>query len=186
MTTEQETFHQRNDIVGTPPSITEPAAITAPPTITEPATVTASTSRVQTWSGSRFEPDALIAAAIGLVLTVIGLIAVLRGGFDGPFAQPVVSVLGFTHTTALGMIEIAIGLALLLSGATRSRPAELFFGVILGVGGFVGAVQTSSFDTSLALESAMAWLATLAGTVVVAATLLLPRFTSRSVTNSER
>lgn len=141
-----------------------------------------SMSRVRTTSGSRFAPDALIAAAIGLVLGVAGLIAVIRGGFDGPMSAPVVKVLGFTHTTTLGMIEIGLGACLLISGAVRSRAGAMFFGGLLGVGGFVGAVQTSSFHTSLALEASMAWIAVIAGAVVVLAALLLPRFTRSTST----
>ena len=98
---------------------------------------------------------------------VTGLIAIVRGGFDGPMSTPVVQVLGFTHTTTLGLIEIGLGLALLLSAATRSRSGEVFFGAVLGIAGFVGAVQTESFKKTLALESSMAWLAVAIGVIVV-------------------
>ena len=157
-----------------------PVAIVAPvaPVATHPDD--SQLSSISRSSRSRFEPDALITAAIGLVLAVIGLIAVIRGGFDGPMAQPVVDVLGFTHTTTLGIIEIMLGLALLLSGASRSRSAETLFGIMLGVAGFVGAVQSESFTTSLALETSFAWIAALAGAVVVMAALVLPRFAMRS------
>jgi hypothetical protein len=141
-----------------------------------------SVSRVRTTSGSRFAPDAVIAAAIGLVLGVTGLIAAIRGGFAGPMSIPVVKVLGFTHTTTLGLIEIGLGACLLISGAMRSRAGAMFFGGVLGIGGFVGAVQTSSFHTSLALEASMAWIAVIAGAVVVLAALLLPRFARSSST----
>ncbi len=128
----------------------------------------------------RFAPDAVIAALVGLVLTVIGLIAITRAGIDDPIEQPVVEVLGFTHTTWLGAIEVAIGLGLLLSGAARSRGGAILFGSILGVGAFVGAVQQDSFDESLALESSFAWLLVIAGAVVVLAALLVPRTISRT------
>jgi hypothetical protein len=95
-------------------------------------------------------------------------------------SDPVVNVVGFTHTTTLGLIEIVIGAALLLSGATRSRSGEIFFGTLLGIGGFVGAVQSDSFDTSLALESSMAWLAVAIAVAVVLAALLLPRYARSS------
>ena len=85
-----------------------------------------------------------------------------------------------TRITTLGLIEIAIGAALLISGATRSRSGEIFFGSVLGIAGFVGAVQTKSFTKSLALESSMAWLAVLAAVVVVLAALLLPRYARSS------
>jgi hypothetical protein len=139
--------------------------------------------QVRTTSGSlRYAPDAAIAALVGLVLLVIGLIAIVRGGFNGPMSDPVVNVVGFTHTTTLGLIEIGLGVCLLFSGAARSRAGAMFFGGVLGVAGFVRAVQTNSFHKALALESSMAWLAVVAGAVVALAALLMPRFAQRSST----
>lgn len=135
-----------------------------------------------TTTGSRYAPDAVITAFVGLVLLVVGLIVITRGGFDGPMSEPVVRVFGFTYTTTLGLIEIVIGVCLLLSGATRSRSGELFFGAVLGIAGFVGAVQTESFQKALALESGMGWLAVAASVIIVAAVLLLPRFAKNSTT----
>jgi peptidoglycan/LPS O-acetylase OafA/YrhL len=115
-------------------------------------------------------------------MIVVGLIVIAKGGFDGPMSEPVVKMFGFTYTTTLGLIEIAIGLCLLVSAAARSRSAEVFFGAILGIAGFVGAVQTESFREQLALESGMAWIAALAGLVIVVVALLLPRFSKNSTT----
>lgn len=114
------------------------------------------------------------------MLLVIGLIAIIRGGFDGPMRLPVVSVVGFTHTTTLGLIEIAIGVCLLIAGANRSRGGALFFGAVLGIGAFVGAVQTKSFKNSLALEASFAWVAVVAAAIVVLASVLIPRYAKRS------
>ena len=138
--------------------------------------------QVTTAGSSWYAPDAVIAAIAGLVLLVIGLIAIVRGGFSGPMSDPVVNVLGFTHTTTLGLIEIGLGVCLLVSGAARSHAGAMFFGGVLGVAGFVGAVQTKSFHTTLALESSMAWLAVVAGAAVALAALLPPRFAKRSST----
>ena len=175
-------LHERSDVLVDPPAATviverpverEVVATTARPVAAE---------QVRTAYASRFAPDAVIAAIAGLVILVVGLIAIVRGGFDGPMADPVVEVVGFTHTTTLGLIEIAIGLALLLSGATRSRSGEIFFGTVLGIGGFVGAVQSESFVESLALESSMAWLAVVVAAVVVLAALMLPRYARHTTT----
>lgn len=138
--------------------------------------------QISTTSGTRFAPDSIITGLVGLVMLVVGLIAVTRGGFDGPMSEPVIRVFGFTYTTSLGLIEIGIGLCLLLSAAARSRSGELFFGAVLGIAGFVGAVQTESFRESLALEPGMGWLAVAAGSVIVAAALLLPRMSKNSTT----
>lgn len=124
---------------------------------------------------SRFALDTFVVAAIGLAILTTGLIAITRGGFDGPMADPVVEVIGFSHTTTLGLLEIGFGACILLDAFAASRRAEVFFGIVLGVAGFVGSVQAESFQKSLALESAMANLAVGAGVVVVLAALLLPR-----------
>ena len=133
-------------------------------------------------SRARFEPDALVAGAAGLVLAVTGLIVLIRAGLTSPLSSPVVDVAGFSHTATLGMIEAGFGLAFLLSAVTRSRGAATLFGVGLGVAGFVGAVQNDSFTTSLALETSLAWLLMLLGIVVAAAALALPRFAMRTAT----
>jgi hypothetical protein len=158
--------------VGTAPATAVPMA-TAVPVATAPATVRTSYSR-------SFAPDAIVAAIVGLIVMLIGLIAITRAGFDGPMDKPVVDVLGFSHTTILGLIEIVIGGCLLISGATRSRSGALFFGSVLGIAAFVGAVQTKSFEKSLALESSFAWLLLFAAVIVVLTALLLPRFLKRS------
>ena len=189
MTFTEGPLHERSDVFVQPPT---PAMVEAPVVATQvrevpvnqvivPATPVAS-GQVRTAYASRFAPDAIIASLAGLVLLVVGLIAMVRGGFDGPMSTPVVSVLGFTHTTTLGVLEAGIGLCLLLSGAARSRTGGVFFGAILGIGAFVGAVQTDSFKKSLALESGWAWLMVFAAVIVVLAALVMPRFARHSTT----
>jgi hypothetical protein len=179
-------LHERSDVLVQPPVAAVIEAPVAPGEVVVPAApvyaAPVAAGQVRTAYASRFAPDAIIAAIAGLVILVVGLIAVVRGGFDGPMSDPVVQVVGFTHTTTLGLIEVVIGLALLLSGATRSRSGEIFFGAVLGIGGFVGAVQSESFDKSLALESSMAWLAVFTAVVVVLAALMLPRYARNSTT----
>lgn len=159
-------------------------AVTQEPVVAAPVaqirTVAAPVGAVQTAYSRRFAPDAIIASVVGLVLLVVGLLAVVRGGFDGPMETPVVEVLGFTHTTTLGLIEAFVGVCLLIAGVTSSRSGALFFGSVLGIAAFVGAVQTESFAEPLALESGHAWLMVFAAAIVVASALLMPRFTTRS------
>ena len=190
MTFTEGPTHERSDVFVQPPAgaVVETPVVAAQPVVEAPVgqvivpAAPMAVGQVRTAYAARFAPDSVIASLVGLVLLVVGLIAVVRGGFDGPMSDPVVSVLGFTHTTTLGLIEIGIGLCLLLSGAARSRTGEMFFGAILGIGAFVGAVQTESFRKSLALESAMAWLCVIAAIVVVLAAMLMPRFARNSTT----
>jgi hypothetical protein len=135
---------------------------------------------VATTYGRRYAFDSVVVGIIGLVWLIVGLIAITRGGFDGTMNDPVVEVMGFTHTTTLGLIEAGIGLALLLCAAMTTRGGSVFFGILLGVGGFVGAVQAESFDESLALESGLAWLAVISAIIVVLVSLLVPRMVTRT------
>ena len=153
------------------------AVVQAPPVV---PVIAAPSAVVRTSYGARFAPDAVVTAIVGLVILVVGLLALTRAGTDGPMNTPIVKVLGFTHTETLGLIEIGIGAILLICGATLSRSGTLFFATILGVGAFVGAIQTKSFRTTLALESSMSWLAVVAAVVVVLSTLLMPRFVTRT------
>lgn len=179
MTTTDGPQHARTDTVveTSPPTV----AVHDTPAFGQPAATTHA-RQVQTTSASRFAPDAVITAFVGLGWLLLGLIVVIRGGFDSPMSEPVVRVLGYTHTTSLGLIEIGIGTGLLISGASRSRSGGMFFGSVLGIVGFVGAVQAESFQKFLALESGLGWLAVATGIVVVAAVVLLPRFAKNSTT----
>ena len=129
---------------------------------------------------SRFSPDAILAALVGIVMLVVGLIAVVRAGLDSDLREPVVNVLGFSHTALLGLIEVALGAALLLAGGMSSRTGAIFFGAVAGIAGFVGAVQVESFDRSLALERSMAWWVCVLGALVALAALVVPRSVTRT------
>ena len=186
MTFTEGPLHERSDVFVQPPvtAVVETPVVEMPVVEAPVAQVVvpAHVGQVRTAYASRYAPDAVVAALVGLVLLVGGLIAIVRGGFDGQMSDPVVSVLGFTHTTTLGLLEIGIGLCLLLSGAARSRTGELFFGAVLGIGAFVGAVQTASFKKSLALQSGLAWLMVFAAVIVVLSAMLMPRFARNSTT----
>ena len=48
------------------------------------------------------------------------------------------------------------------------------------IGAIVAAVQTSSFDESLAIESSWAWVLVVAAAIVVLVSLLIPRMVTRT------
>jgi hypothetical protein len=147
------------------------------PVVVQPAAVH---QTVATSYGRHYAFDSVVVGLVGLAFLIIGLIAMTRAGFDGSMRDPVVDVLGFTHTATLGIIEAGIGLCLLLCAATMTRGGSVFFGLLLGVGAFVGAAQTDSFDSSLALESGLAVLAVIAAIIVVLVSLLVPRMVTRT------
>jgi hypothetical protein len=143
-------------------------------------------STVAATSAARFEPDAYVAGAVGLLFLLVGLIAAIRGGFKGPMSLPVVKVLGFTHTTTLGLVDCGIGAFLMVAAGMRSRSAEVFGGVVLGIAGFVGVVQHKSFVRTLALAPGWAWLAMITGIAVALAALVLPRYVRNTTLVQQR
>jgi len=159
---------------GTPRPVAQ--EVVAQPVVADPVVAEQRVATV----GRSYAPDSFIVGLIGLALLVVGLVAMVRAGFDGPMNDPVVKVLGVTHTATLGIIEAAIGLLLLICAAMRSRGGAIFFGLVLGVGGIVGAVQTHSFRRSLALQSGWAWVCVAAAAVVVLVSLLMPRVATRN------
>jgi len=168
--------------VAAEPAVVAPVAAVTPAPVVERVVVPspAAHETVATSYGRRYAFDSVVVGLVGLAFLLIGLIAMTRAGLDGSMQDPVVEVLGFTHTATLGIIEAGIGLCLLLCAASKSRGASVFFGLVLAVAGFVGAVQVDSFRNSLALETGLAWLAVIAGAVVVVVSLLIPRMVTRT------
>ncbi len=133
----------------------------------------------------RWMPDSVVCGAAGTFFAIIGIVALIRAGTDGPLSSPVVEVIGFRHTALLGLIELAAGVVLLASAAGASRGAAIFTGMLLGIAGVVGVIETSTFEGRLALERPFAWVVVAVAAVVVFTALLAPRWTTSrtSVTN---
>lgn len=167
------------EVVPPPPAMSAPV-VTPPVTPVTPIVTPVAAQEVRTTYAGSFTPDVIIAGAVGLVALIIGLLVIVRAGLASPLSQPVVKVLGFTHTATLGLVEIAVGLFLLLAASTRSRSMAAFAGLAMVVGGVVGVAQYQSFADSLALERGWAWVVLIAGAVVALAALLLPRMARRT------
>jgi hypothetical protein len=131
---------------------------------------------------ARVSPAQIITGLAGIVLLVLGLIAVAQAGLSGPITHPVVSVAGFDHTALLGLIEAAVGLLLLGSALWGSRASGAFFGILMVVAGIVIVATPSSFASTLAAQSSYGWFLIVVGAIVGLACLALPDRASRVVT----
>lgn len=138
--------------------------------------------RHTTATARRWAFDSAICGLVGVVSAVVGLIALARAGVDETLSDPLVDVVGFQHTALLGFVEVGVGAALLLAAAVASRGAAIFFGTLLAIAAFVGAIEADRFRDRLGLESSFAWLTFVAAVVVVVTALLVPRITSRTTT----
>ena len=57
-------------------------------------------------------PGQVIAGVLGLVVAVIGIMAVSRGGIDGSLNVPMVRTVGLDQSAMLGVAELGLGLLL--------------------------------------------------------------------------
>ena len=129
---------------------------------------------------SRVTPAQAITAAGGIVMLVLGLIALAKTGLSDGFKLPVTKVAGLTYSPLLALISAGAGL-ILLGAAFTSRNSSVFFGVLLAIGGIVGLAAPERFE-SISLLSPYCWLMTVVGVVVALANLLMPTITTRKVT----
>jgi uncharacterized membrane protein len=92
-----------------------------------------------------FSPGQIVAGVLGIVVAIIGIIAVSRGSLDSSLNVPVVNVAGTDQSAMLGLAEFAAGLLLILGAMSfAARWLIAFVGVVMVVGGVVlGAAGTT-------------------------------------------
>ena len=89
-------------------------------------------------------PGQVIAGVLGLVVAVIGIMAVSRGGIDGSMNVRMVRTAGVDQSAMLGAVELGVGLLLILGALSyAARSLIVAVGVVMVLGGvFVGAAGT--------------------------------------------
>jgi hypothetical protein len=136
-------------------------------------------SRERTWT---FAPGQLISLIVGIGAIALGVTAMVRAGIDGSFAEPVVEVLGFTHTAWLGLAEVGAGLLLVLAGTGAwGRPLSVVLGAGMMIAGVLIGAETSAMPEELGLEEAFGWWMVLVGGIVALASMTLPVWRSHRV-----
>jgi len=95
----------------------------APPTVVREEVVS-SVPTDSYWSAPFWGVERLGAMAIGAFFIVMGVLTFARGDLNGSWYRPVVEVFSFTHTPAVGGLEVIVG-ALLMLSALSARGAGL-------------------------------------------------------------
>jgi len=150
--------------------------------VDDPYGTTLNERHVSTARASRFSPAAIVSGVAGIVLLIMGLIAVARGGLSGSITDPVVTVVGFDHTPLLGLIEAGVGLILLLCALWGTRASAVFMGALIAVAGIVIVATPDSFADTLAAQGSYGWFLIIVGVVVAVVALAVPDRSSRVVT----
>jgi hypothetical protein len=136
------------------------------------ASTTAQRTTQRTWT---FAPGQLVSLAVGVGFVIAGLLALVRAELDGSLSEPVVEVLGFTHTAWLGVAEIGLGLLLILAGTGAwGRPLSVLLGSGMVIAGVLVLAEPSQMPEELGIEEAYGWPLVLSGALVAVAALVLP------------
>jgi hypothetical protein len=151
-------------------------------TVGDPRSPVVERQVVSTSRTTRFSPAAIIAGVGGVVLLVLGLVTVAKGGLSDPVTEPVVEVFGLTHTPLLGLIETGVGLLLLLCALWGARASVIFVGTLIAIAGVVVVATPDSFTDALAAETSYGWFLIVLGGVVTLVALAVPDWSSRVVT----
>ena len=127
-----------------------------------------------------FSPGQILIVLAGAASLALGIAAVATTGLDGPLSQPVDEVLGWNHTALLGIIEIAAGAVMILSGL---RAGARWLGGLVGLAAIVGgALVLGRLDwtmNELGAERDFGWVAIGIGAVAVIGAAI-PRVRRRS------
>lgn len=130
------------------------------------------TIRERSWT---FAPGQLISLAIGVGFVALGLVAMVRAGIDDTFADPVVDVLGFSHTAWLGLAEVGLGVLLVLAGTGAwGRPLSVLLGAGMVIAGVLVVAEPGGMPDELGLEKDFGWVLIAAGAIVALASMALP------------
>lgn len=97
--------------------------------------------------------SSIAAGGVGVILLVIGIVAVARAGLDS-LTEPAVAVGPFARTTLFGLIEIALGAVAIATAADRDVRNASALAVVTGVAGIVWLIEPTAFAGLLGMTAA--------------------------------
>lgn len=119
-------------------------------------------------------PAQIVAGIIGLILVVLGGVALARTGFDSLTGETT-AVLGIDHTALMGVIDVVAGL-FFLGAAASSGGRSTLIGLSLGALAFgaIVAIEPGAFDSALGGGRDLGVLYIVIGAVGLVASLAFP------------
>ncbi len=120
-----------------------------------------------------FSPGQVLAGILGVVVAIIGIIAISRGGIDGSLNVPVVSVVGTDQSAMLGLAEFAVGILLVLGALNyAARGLIAFVGVVMVIGGVVLGAANSTILNDVGTSQGTGWAIMVGGIIAIVAASL--------------
>lgn len=142
----------------------------------EPAEHEVRVSAWRSWSPAQF-----VAGIIGLVLTVMGGVALARLLPTGSLTAETTTILGVGHTPLMAIITLGLGLLYLADAGMPFdvQPGMIFLGVMVLAFGLIVVIEPAAFDGALGLGESGGWFYAVIGFVSVVAGIISPTLVSR-------
>jgi hypothetical protein len=101
---------------------------------------------------SRWDIGSVLATAVGVALTVLGAVTLVRTGVNETWYSPVEEVAGITHTPLLGIIELGVGVLLILAGLAGANRLAALIALAAAIAAAVVAIDPDTFEQELGME----------------------------------
>ena len=111
----------------------------------------------------------VVAAILGGLLLVIGIVALARAGLSQGFTEPAVAVGPFTRTPLFALVELVLGVLGLATAADADVRSAVVLAVLTGVPGIVWLLEPGAFQPALGVTAATGWLYVLFSAVLLGA-----------------
>jgi hypothetical protein len=113
-------------------------------------------------------PGQVIAGVLGLVLAIVGAIAVARSGVDSSLNVPMVRAAGFNQSAMVGLGELVLGLLLILAALSyEGRGFIVAIGVLMVIGGVVVGAAGPTILRDLGTVHGTGWALMVGGIIAI-------------------
>jgi len=134
-----------------------------------------------------WSPAQLVAVAVGVILVVIGGVALARGGINfSDIASTHSAVAGFGYTCLSALIQLVVGVLIIGGGVfpDAAKGTMAFFGVVLLAFGLIVAIDSTPFVSQWGYTRSTGVLYAILGAVLLVAAAVSPVFYSTRRTRS--
>lgn len=131
---------------------------------------------IRAWSPAQF-----VAGIIGLILTVMGGVALARILPTSSLTAETTTVLGIGHTALMAIITLGAGLLFLAEAAAPFdvQPGLVFLGVMSLAFGLIVVIEPAAFNEVLGLGETGGWFYAVIGAVSAITGMISPTIVSR-------
>ncbi|MBW3666973.1 MAG: hypothetical protein KY394_05190 [Actinobacteria bacterium] len=128
-----------------------------------------------------WSPAQPVAGIIGLLLTVMGGVALARLIPTSSLTAETTSVFGIGHTPLMAMITLGVGLLFLAQAGMPFdvQPGIISLGIAVLAFGLIVVIEPAAFDGALGLGRSGGWFYAITGLVAVITGIVSPTLVSR-------